>query len=94
MRKITTRRTKGSSDWFFEVDKEYLEKQEEEEVDEGRVLERGEKLEGMNVVNPIEVMKGLEMTKEEFIDFGLLCGTDFTERIPGCGPANALKLMR
>lgn len=37
---------------------------------------------GMNVLDPFKLMDELRLTKEEFVDFALLCGTDFTERIP------------
>lgn len=40
--------------------------------------------EPMNVLDPIRLRDELELTKEEFVDFALLCGTDFTERIPKC----------
>lgn len=42
---------------------------------------KNEKL-GMNVVEPEIMLRDLGMTRETFIDFSLLCGTDFTERIP------------
>lgn len=37
---------------------------------------------GMNVLDPFKLMEELGLTKEQFVDFALLCGTDFTERIP------------
>lgn len=36
----------------------------------------------MNVVDPVKVREALGMSKEMFVDFALLCGTDFTDRIP------------
>lgn len=36
----------------------------------------------MNVLDPFKLMEELRLSKEEFVDFALLCGTDFTERIP------------
>ncbi|BGP48151.1 hypothetical protein JCM10450v2_004023 [Rhodotorula kratochvilovae] len=50
--------------------------------------------EPMNILDPVTLRSELGLTKEEFVDFALLCGTDFTERIPGVGPVNALKLIR
>ena len=42
--------------------------------------------EGMNVLDPVRLRKELGMDHEMFVDLALLCGTDFTERIPGCVP--------
>ncbi|GAA6056688.1 hypothetical protein JCM3770_006468 [Rhodotorula araucariae] len=50
--------------------------------------------EPMNILDPVKLRGELGFTKEEFVDFALLCGTDFTERIPGVGPAKALALIR
>lgn len=36
----------------------------------------------MNVVDPVKVREALGMSQEMFVDFALLCGTDFTDRIP------------
>lgn len=36
----------------------------------------------MNVLDPDVLRKDLSLSKEEFVDFALLCGTDFTDRIP------------
>ncbi|GAA5977802.1 hypothetical protein JCM11641_006077 [Rhodosporidiobolus odoratus] len=58
-------------------------------------LTRGGKVrEGMSVMDPQVLRRELGLTKEEFVDWALLCGTDFTERIPHLGPATALKLVR
>lgn len=46
------------------------------------VVEMKGKKDGMNILDGAEVRENLGLTKEEFIDFGLLCGTDFTDRIP------------
>ncbi|BGP16129.1 hypothetical protein JCM10213_006063 [Rhodosporidiobolus nylandii] len=48
----------------------------------------------MAVMDPVVLREQLGLTKEEFLDFALLCGTDFTERIPRLGPHTALKLVR
>lgn len=40
--------------------------------------------EGMAVMDPDEFRRQLELSREEFVDWCLLCGTDFTERIPLC----------
>ncbi|GAA5918175.1 hypothetical protein JCM1841_005288 [Sporobolomyces salmonicolor] len=53
-----------------------------------------EKKEPMNVMDPVKLREVLGLTKEEFVDFALLCGTDFTERIPSLGPTKALSLIR
>tara|TARA_B110000285_G_C15045217_1_gene573935 strand:- start:103 stop:903 length:801 start_codon:yes stop_codon:yes gene_type:complete len=41
-----------------------------------------------------EVLKGFEMTQEEFIDLCILCGCDYTHTIGGMGPVTAYKLMK
>ncbi|GAA5960017.1 hypothetical protein JCM3765_006136 [Sporobolomyces pararoseus] len=48
----------------------------------------------MSVTDPIAILEGLELDREEFTDWCLMCGTDFTERIPGLGPVKALSLIR
>lgn len=40
-----------------------------------------------------KVLNGLEMTHTQFVDFCILCGTDYNSRIKGVGPAKALKLI-
>ncbi|ORY92967.1 PIN domain-like protein [Leucosporidium creatinivorum] len=49
---------------------------------------------GMNVLDPFKLMEELGLTKEQFVDFALLCGTDFTDRIPFVGTAKALAFIR
>ena len=41
-----------------------------------------------------EVLKGLHLTMDEFIDMCILCGCDYTASIKGIGPHTALKLIR
>ncbi|BGP32063.1 hypothetical protein JCM10296v2_003842 [Rhodotorula toruloides] len=48
----------------------------------------------MNVLDPVELRKQLDLTKEQLVDLALLLGTDFTVRIPGLGPVAAITLMR
>lgn len=36
----------------------------------------------MSVLDPIELRKQLDMTKEQLVDLAILLGTDFTVRIP------------
>ncbi len=55
---------------------------------------RGDRQKGMNVLDPVKVRKGLGMTRAMFVDFCLLCGTDFTERLKGLGPMTALQLVK
>ena len=38
--------------------------------------------EGMSVLNPYKLREELKLSHEQFVDFALLCGTDFTQRIP------------
>lgn len=37
----------------------------------------------MSVTDPVVVREGLGLNREEFTDWCLMCGTDFTERISG-----------
>ncbi|GAA5989517.1 hypothetical protein JCM10908_000514 [Rhodotorula pacifica] len=48
----------------------------------------------MNVLDPIKLREALGLSKAEFVDFAILLGTDFTERIKGLGPVSALKALR
>ncbi|GAA5824591.1 hypothetical protein JCM5353_007254 [Sporobolomyces roseus] len=52
----------------------------------------------MSITDPEDVRKGLGFEGEEgkgkFVDWCLLCGTDFTERLPSLGPKTALALMK
>jgi flap endonuclease-1 len=38
-----------------------------------------------------EVLRGLEVTMDQFIDVCILCGCDYTDKIKGIGPETALK---
>jgi flap endonuclease-1 len=40
------------------------------------------------------ILNCLEMTQDEFIDFCILCGCDYTQKIPNLGPINALKIIQ
>lgn len=46
------------------------------------------------LIDGAEVRKALDLTDPGYIDFALLLGTDFTERIPQIGPARALNFMK
>lgn len=39
------------------------------------------------------ILHCLQLTQDEFIDFCILCGCDYTEKIPNLGPMNAIKLI-
>lgn len=41
-----------------------------------------------------DVLKELNFSMEEFIDFCILCGCDYLPTIQGLGPGNALKLIK
>ena len=40
------------------------------------------------------VLTGLEYTDKQFLDFCIMCGTDYNDNIPGIGPMNAYKLIK
>ncbi|KAG7448688.1 PIN domain-like protein [Guyanagaster necrorhizus] len=46
------------------------------------------------VVSGAEVRKGLQLSRTSFVDFALLLGTDFSERIKNIGPARAYKFIK
>ncbi len=50
--------------------------------------------EGILEVDVSKVLEGLDLTMDEFIDLCILCGCDYTDRIRGIGPKNALKLIK
>jgi 5'-3' exonuclease len=41
-----------------------------------------------------EVIKNMNLTPSQFIDFCILCGTDYNETIKGMGPVSALKAVK
>ncbi|KAM0750901.1 PIN domain-like protein [Meredithblackwellia eburnea MCA 4105] len=48
----------------------------------------------MHIVDPEKLREELGVSLETFVDFALLSGTDFTDRIPGVGPSRALVLLK
>lgn len=46
------------------------------------------------VLSGPEIRKGLELSRDSFVDFALLLGTDFSQRIKNVGPARALKFIK
>ena len=45
------------------------------------------------VVDLNEVLEELDFTRETFVDFCIMCGTDNNNNIPGVGPMTAFKLL-
>lgn len=41
-----------------------------------------------------EILEALEFTKKQFVEFCIMCGTDYNERIPKVGPKTAFKLLK
>lgn len=41
-----------------------------------------------------DVLISSELTKEQFVDFCIMCGTDYNSNIPGIGPAKAYNLIK
>ncbi|ESK97384.1 5 flap endonuclease [Moniliophthora roreri MCA 2997] len=50
--------------------------------------------EPLTVVSGADVRTMLQLTRDMYIDFALLLGTDFSQRIKNIGPARALKFIR
>ncbi|KAK4047992.1 hypothetical protein OIV83_005026 [Microbotryomycetes sp. JL201] len=48
----------------------------------------------MNVLDAGQLREALGLSRDQFVDFALLCGTDFTERIPLVGPLRALQFIK
>ena len=49
---------------------------------------------GPLVLLPASLWDLLHLSREEYVDFALLLGTDFSQRIKNVGPARALKFIR
>ncbi len=45
-------------------------------------------------INLEKVLDGFEMNMAQFIDFCILCGCDYCEKIPGVGPKTAMKHIK
>ena len=45
------------------------------------------------IIRHQDILEVLDLTDAQFRDFCIMCGTDYNERMPGIGPANAYKLM-
>lgn len=45
-------------------------------------------------VNLAQVLAALGLTYEQFIDFSILCGCDYTAKIPMVGPVKALSYIK
>ncbi|QLL30572.1 hypothetical protein HG536_0A03900 [Torulaspora globosa] len=52
------------------------------------------KKEPIHEIDTETVLKGLDLTIEQFIDLGIMLGCDYCESIRGIGPVTALKLIK
>ncbi|CCD26403.1 multifunctional nuclease RAD27 NDAI_0H02290 [Naumovozyma dairenensis CBS 421] len=52
------------------------------------------KKEPIQEINTEQVLQGLELTLEQFIDLGIMLGCDYCENIRGIGPVTAFKLIK
>lgn len=61
-----------------------------------KILLRGlnSKKEPITEVNYDEMLKGLDLTHQQFVDMCILCGCDYTETVEGVGPVTAYKLIK
>lgn len=39
------------------------------------------------------ILQAMQLTQKQFLDFCIMCGTDYNKNVPGIGPAKALKLI-
>jgi flap endonuclease-1 len=46
------------------------------------------------IIDLATVLKELELTYEQFVDFCVLCGSDYQPRVAGMGPKTAIKLIK
>ena len=58
------------------------------------VLRSARKLEKVIEVNLDELLTGLKLTMNQFIDFCILCGCDYCPTIPKIGPVTSLNLIQ
>ncbi len=59
-----------------------------------RSYRRGEPIHKCSCIILSEVLRVLDMSKQQFVDFCILLGTDYNDRIPGYGWVGALKMIR
>ncbi|CCC70625.1 hypothetical protein NCAS_0F01410 [Naumovozyma castellii] len=52
------------------------------------------KKEPIQEINTEQVLQGLDLTLEQFIDLGIMLGCDYCDNIRGVGPVTALKLIK
>lgn len=45
------------------------------------------------IIRHQDVLEVLDLSEKQFLDFCIMCGTDYNERMPGIGPAKAYKLL-
>lgn len=45
-------------------------------------------------IDTSQILRSLELTQEEFVDFCIMCGCDYNDNIPNVGPVNAYKLIK
>jgi 5'-3' exonuclease len=48
----------------------------------------------INILTHFQILEGLEMTQDQFVDLCILLGCDYCDKIKGIGPKNALKLIQ
>lgn len=48
----------------------------------------------LTLISGVEIREALKLTRASFVDFALLLGTDFSQRIKGIGPHRAIQLIR
>jgi 5'-3' exonuclease len=46
------------------------------------------------LVSHSEILESLDLTHEQFVDFCIMCGTDYNDNIPKIGPETAFKLIK
>ena len=48
----------------------------------------------MSILRLDDILEALGLSMAQFIDFGILCGCDFSGKVPGIGPHRALQIIK
>lgn len=47
-----------------------------------------------SIVSPSNIIKTVGLTREQWVDFCIMCGCDYNQNIPGIGPAKSFDLIK
>jgi len=52
------------------------------------------KQKSIKIINSAKILLSLGLTRLQFVDFCILCGSDYTDKIKGIGPKKALEIIK